>query len=69
LIRELADYVPGADYERYEAVKQWPLSEALISYKQRLRQQRLVEYRHQGLIYVLGGLKHKPKRPKILDED
>lgn len=66
-MREIAEYDPA----RYEAIVNRALVEVLFAYEARLRIRELEAYRHQELIFVLGGTKDKtpPVQPAILRED
>lgn len=63
LIRDLAGHDPG----RFAEVRGWLLSDALSAFEARLRERALIDYRHEQLLYSFGGLKAKPKLPRILE--
>jgi hypothetical protein len=41
----------------------WPLIEALFAYEARYLREASEQYRHDQLIYVLGGRSSRPKPP------
>ncbi len=66
-MREVAGYDPA----RYEEVVNRELREVLLAYEALVRERALVSYRHEQLVYVLGGTKEKkaPMLPPILKDD
>jgi len=67
MVRELADWNPV----RSQAVKRWPLREALLAYVHRLKRAAEADYRHQLLMWAciapLAGKKiAPPAAPAIL---
>jgi hypothetical protein len=67
MVREVSDW----DADQAERVSAWDLREVLLAYEAFLREQALVVYRHEQLLFVLGGTKDKkpPARPAILRDD
>jgi hypothetical protein len=67
MIRELA----GFQVDRYEIVFRWPMREALIAYRTKVRAAAMLEYRHDVAVWAMIA-PHSPKKidapkpPKIL---
>lgn len=62
MIRELAGYDPA----RVPAVLRYPLRDGLVAFSERMRIEALAAYRHETLLFVLGGTKEQPRPPSIL---
>lgn len=67
VLREVA----GWDAGRYDEVAAWELREVLLAYEWMQRAHALVNFRHEQLLYVLGGSSEKkaPTLPLILRDD
>lgn len=68
MVRALADY----QVDRYQAVIQWPLAEALAAYEALLKrdaqQQYMVDYLAWNIRAAAGSKGKMPKPPAILQE-
>lgn len=58
----------GNDPSRFEEILNTRLTEGLEAYILRAKEEALDHYRHEQSLFVAGGLRNKPKLPRILQK-